>query len=56
MSSWLIRLADVVWTSVFAVLFAITAILFAIFLPNAVALAISLAGTSITLALLAQKE
>lgn len=55
MPSWLIKIRDIVWSSVFAVVLAVAAVLTAIIAPDAVALVIALASGSVTSALLAQR-
>ena len=55
MPSWLIRLRDVVWTAVFAVVFIVLSIALAVFIPGAVALPIVFALAGVSCALLAQR-
>lgn len=55
MPSWLIKIRDIVWSSVFAVVLSIAAVLIAIINPDAVALSIALGLGAITSALLAQR-
>jgi hypothetical protein len=56
MPSWFVKLADIVWTSVFALTFAVASVITSIVAPSDVALVISFAGFSVTLALLAQRD
>ena len=55
MPSWLIRLRDIVWPAVLAVVLAVLAILIAIIFPQALAAVLALGISSITMALLAQR-
>jgi hypothetical protein len=56
MPSWLIRVRDIVWTSVFAVIFVIIAVLTAILAPNSIGLIIGAGFASITMAILSLRE
>ncbi len=56
MPSWLIRLRDVVWSAVLAVVLSLVAILVAIFNSEAIALVIAFGLSAIVSALLAQRE
>ena len=55
MPSWLIKIRDIIWSSVFAVVLAAAAILVAVVAPEAVSLSISLGLGAVTSALLAQR-
>lgn len=55
MPTWIIRLRNVVWSSVFSVLLSSVAVLVAIFNPQAIALTLSLGLAGVVSALLAQK-
>ena len=55
MPSWLIKIRDIVWSSVFAVVLSIAAVVVAIIAPDAVALVLSLGLGAVTSALLAQR-
>lgn len=56
MPSWLIRVRDIVWTSVFAVVLAIIAVLTAILVPNDIGLIVGAGFASITMAILSLRE
>ena len=56
MPSWMIRLREVLWSAVIAVVLCASAVLVAIFNPSAVALVVALGLSAIVLALLAQRE
>ena len=55
MPSWLIRIRDIVWSSVFAVVLTAASIIVAVVAPEAVSLAISLGLGAVVSALLAQR-
>lgn len=55
MPSWLIRLRDVVWSAVMAVVLSAVAILVAIFIPDSSNIVLALGLSSIVSALLAQR-
>ena len=55
MPSWLIKIRDIIWSSVFAVVLAAAAILVAIIFPEALSLSLSLGLGAVTAALLAQR-
>lgn len=55
MPSWLIKIRDIIWSSVFAVALSVASILVAVIAPDAVSLAISLGLGAVTSALLAQR-
>jgi hypothetical protein len=55
MSNFFLRLREIVWPSVLAVVFSIASIAFAIFVPLALPLSLSLGLASISMALLAQR-
>jgi hypothetical protein len=56
MPSWLIRVRDIVWTSVFAVVLVIIAVLSAILVPNNIALVVGAGLSAIALAILSLRE
>lgn len=56
MPSWLIRVRDIVWTSVFAVVLAIIAVFSAILVPNNIGLIIGAGFASVTMAILSLRE
>lgn len=55
MPSWLIKIRDIIWSSVFAVVLSVAAVLVAIIAPDAVALVVALGAGAVTSALLAQR-
>ncbi len=55
MPSWLIKIRDIIWSSVFAVVLSVFAVLVAIIAPDALSLSISLGLAAVTSALLAQR-
>lgn len=55
MPSWITLIRDIVWTAVGSVVATIASIITAIVVPNS-PITIALAGTAITLALLAQRD
>jgi hypothetical protein len=55
MPSWLIRIRDIIWSSVFAVVLVAASILVALVFPEAVSLSIALGLGAVTAALLAQR-
>jgi hypothetical protein len=55
MPSWLIKIRDIIWSSVFAVVLSLAAVLIAIIIPDALSLSISLGLGAVTSALLAQR-
>jgi hypothetical protein len=55
MPSWLIRIRDIIWSSVFAVVLSALAIIVAFIAPDALSLSISLGLGAVTSALLAQR-
>lgn len=55
MPSWLIRLRDIVWVSVLAVVCVVLAIALAIFVPGTLNAVIALTGAGITFGLLSQR-
>jgi hypothetical protein len=56
MPSWLIRVRDIVWTSVFAVISVIIAVLTAFLNPNAVGVIVGAGLSAIALAILSLRE
>jgi drug/metabolite transporter superfamily protein YnfA len=56
MSSWLIRLRDVIWSAVISVVLTVVAVLVALISPSSVGLVVALSGASIALALLSRNS
>lgn len=56
MPMWFVKLRDVVWASVLAVVFTVVATLVAVFAPDAIGVSIPFALTGVTFALLAQRS
>ena len=55
MPSWLIRLRDIVWTSVLSVVFMIVSLALAVFVPDVFPVAVCFGIASVSCALLAQR-
>jgi hypothetical protein len=55
MPNWLIRLREVVWVAVIAAVFAILAVIIAIFFPAKLVMVFGFGFASITFAILAQR-
>jgi hypothetical protein len=56
MPSWLIRVRDIVWTSVFAVILTVIAVFTAFLAPNNIGLIVGAGLSAVTLAILSLRE
>lgn len=56
MNSWLIRLRDIIWTAVIAVVLIFASVIVALVSPSSVGLIIALTGASISLAVLSKNS
>jgi hypothetical protein len=56
MNSWLIRLRDIIWTAVIAVVLIFASVIVALVSPSSVGLIVALTGASISLAVLSKNS